>query len=42
MLLRILRKAHDREQWVAETQRERKALEQQLGQHLPGGKLTAK
>lgn len=28
--------------WIAETQRERKALEQQLGQHIPGGELTAK
>ena len=29
-------------QWIAETQRERKALEQQLGQQIPGGELTAK
>jgi DNA invertase Pin-like site-specific DNA recombinase len=29
-------------QWIAETQRERKALEQQLGQHIPGGELTTK
>lgn len=28
--------------WIAETQRERKALERQLGQHIPGGQLTAK
>jgi site-specific DNA recombinase len=26
--------------WIAETQRERKALERQLGQRIPGGKLT--
>jgi site-specific DNA recombinase len=29
-------------QWIAETQRERRALEQQLGQHNPGGELTAR
>jgi hypothetical protein len=29
-------------QWIAETQRERKALERQLGEHIPGGELTAK
>ncbi len=29
-------------QWIAETQRERRALERQLGQHIPGGELTAK
>jgi hypothetical protein len=26
--------------WIAETQRERKALERQLGHQIPGGKLT--
>jgi site-specific DNA recombinase len=29
-------------QWIAETQRERTALERQLGRHIPGGELTAK
>jgi hypothetical protein len=29
-------------QWIAETQRERRALERQLGQHIPGGELSAK
>ncbi len=29
-------------QWIAETQRERRAIERQLGQHLPGGELTAR
>jgi hypothetical protein len=29
-------------QWIAETQRERKTLELQLGEHIPGGELTAK
>jgi site-specific DNA recombinase len=28
--------------WIADTQRERKALDRQLGQHIPGGELTAK
>lgn len=28
-------------QWIAEVQRERKGLEQQLGRHVPGGELTA-
>ena len=27
-------------EWIADTQRERKALERQLGQHVPGGELT--
>jgi len=27
-------------QWIADTQRERKALERQLGQHAPGGEMT--
>ncbi len=29
-------------QWIAETQRERKAFERQLGKHVPGGELTPK
>lgn len=28
-------------QWIAEVQRERTALERQLGRHVPGGELTA-
>lgn len=27
--------------WISETQRERRALEAQLGQQIPGGELTA-
>lgn len=27
--------------WIADTQRERKQLERQLGQHVPGDRLTA-
>ena len=28
-------------EWIADTLRERKTLERQLGQHVPGGALTA-